>query len=95
MIVIRSDLTIFCSIFIEICVCAHVLMKGFMRLEIGQNLLGIESEVAWVTPGTFTVENYPCAEDGKNCDGGGFISQKYVDPSTEIDVLESRLRGRK
>mmetsp|Transcript_5325 Transcript_5325/g.7533 ORF Transcript_5325/g.7533 Transcript_5325/m.7533 type:complete len:347 (-) Transcript_5325:88-1128(-) len=68
---------------------------GFMRLEIGQNLLGIESEVAWVTPGTFSVENYACAEDGKNCDHGGFISKKYVDPSSNIEALESRLRGRK
>lgn len=66
-----------------------------MRLEIGQNLLGIESEVAWVTPGTFSVENYACAEDGKNCDHGGFISKKYVDPSSNIEALESRLRGRK
>jgi hypothetical protein len=28
---------------------------GHMRLEMGKNLLGIESDIAWATPGEFTV----------------------------------------
>jgi cathepsin X len=65
---------------------------GFMRLEMGKNLLGIESEVAWVTPGSFTVENYPCDEDGKNCvfEQG---KQDYVDPSTNVEAIQRRLKS--
>jgi len=57
----------------------------------GKNLLGIESEVAWATPKSWTVENYPCDEDGKNCDGGG--SQIYVDPSLDMEAMQRRLSG--
>jgi len=62
---------------------------GFMRLEVGQNLLGIESEIAWVTPGTFTIDNFPCAEDGKNCNSSG--SQQYKDPSSDTAMIKKRL----
>ena len=62
-----------------------------MRIAMGKNLLGIESEVAWATPGEFTVENYPCDEDGKNCNGGG--SQSYVDPSLDVEAMQRRLAG--
>jgi len=68
---------------------------GYFRVEAGKNSLGIESEVAWATPGDFTVKNYPCYEDGTNCGSGGFSSQRYIDPSTNIEALQSRLRGRK
>jgi hypothetical protein len=40
---------------------------GYMRIQAGKNLLGIEGEVAWATPGTFAVHNFPCSEDGSNC----------------------------
>eukprot|EP00550_Attheya_septentrionalis_P003843 CAMPEP_0198286208 /NCGR_PEP_ID=MMETSP1449-20131203/5344_1 /TAXON_ID=420275 /ORGANISM="Attheya septentrionalis, Strain CCMP2084" /LENGTH=331 /DNA_ID=CAMNT_0043983881 /DNA_START=224 /DNA_END=1219 /DNA_ORIENTATION=+ len=40
---------------------------GFFRVEMGQDILGIESNIAWVTPGEFTVHNVPCNEDGSNC----------------------------
>jgi hypothetical protein len=58
---------------------------GFMKLEAGKNLLGIEGEVAWATPASFTVHNYPCAEDGKNCiiDKPGVVTQFYQDPGRE------------
>jgi hypothetical protein len=60
---------------------------GYMRLEIGKNLLGIEGEVAWATPGTFTVANYPCYENGENC-----VEQKtYVDPSQNSVEVQRRL----
>ena len=54
---------------------------GFFRIELGKNLLGIESGIAWATPGNFTVQNYPCYENGKNC---GPTTQQYVDPSLAI-----------
>jgi len=41
---------------------------SFFRLELGRNLLGIEYEISWATPGEFTTNNYPCSEDGRNCD---------------------------
>jgi hypothetical protein len=63
---------------------------GYMRLEMGKNLLGVESDIAWATPGEFTVQNFPCDEDGKNCNGG---SQKYVDPSSDVEAMQRRLAG--
>lgn len=63
---------------------------GFVRVEMGGNVLGIESEISWATPGSFTVMNYPCDEDGKNC---GADAMHYVDPSTEVASVERRLRG--
>ena len=65
---------------------------GFFRIEMGKNSLGIESSIAWATPGSFTVKNFPCDEDGKNC-GGGVDTQYYVDPSTNVETIEKRLRG--
>ena len=56
----------------------------------GKNLLGIEGEVGWATPGEFTVANYPCSEDGKNCN-----SKKYVDPSDDIAAVQRRLASHK
>jgi cathepsin X len=62
---------------------------GFFRVELGKNLLGIESHVSWATPGTFTVHNFPCAKDGKNCQFG---SQNYVDASRSTVSTHKRLR---
>jgi len=64
---------------------------GYMRLEMGKNLLGIEGEVAWATPGTFTVMNFPCYEDGKNC----VSHETYVDPSENIASIQRRLNMEK
>jgi cathepsin X len=61
---------------------------GFFRIEMGKNLLGIESDIAWATPGEFTVKNFPCDEDGKNCNGG---IQKYLDPSSDSEAIQRRL----
>ena len=57
----------------------------------GKNLLGIESEVAWATPKSWTVDNFPCDEDGKNCNGSG--SETYVDPSSNVEAIQRRLAG--
>jgi len=67
---------------------------SFFRIEMGWNLLGIETEITWATPDTFTTGgNVPCAEDGSNCASnggasgiGGWLSERnnvYVDPGIE------------
>lgn len=50
----------------------------------GHNALGIELEVAWATPGTFTTKNYPCHIDGSDCDGGVMEWHTYEDPSVQM-----------
>jgi cathepsin X len=60
---------------------------GYMRLEMGKNLLGIEGEIAWVIPGSYTTTNYACYEDGSNC----VVRQEYVDPSNYLTELKTRL----
>lgn len=65
---------------------------GFFRIEMGKNSLGIESEIAWATPQSFTIKNFPCDEDGKNCNGG-VETQYYVDPSTDDASVKRHLRG--
>ena len=62
---------------------------GFFRVELGKNLLGIENNVAWATPGTFSISNFPCAEDGHNCR----TVHHYVDPSNSIRSVKRRLRA--
>lgn len=42
---------------------------GFFRIAMGSNQLAIEAEIAWATPGHFTLRNFPCDEDGGNCSG--------------------------
>ncbi|KAL7438382.1 hypothetical protein ACHAXH_007602 [Discostella pseudostelligera] len=84
---------------------------GFARIAAGKNMLGIEDHVAWVTPGTFTIANVACSEDGKICgdeiqNHGSpivrkFVSHTYVDPSVEFIArkeamsLQSSLRIKK
>jgi len=64
---------------------------GFVRVEMGSNILGLEGEVAWATPGSWTEVNYPCFEDGKNCAAKqptGF----YDDPSNDVQAVQRRLK---
>jgi cathepsin X len=61
---------------------------GFFRIELGKNLLGIESHVSWATPGIFTTDNFPCSKDGKNCLG----EETYMDPSKDKTAVQRRLR---
>ena len=57
----------------------------------GHNSLGIEMEIAWATPATFTVHNFPCYEDGGNC-----VKQAtYIDPSNNVEHIKRRLAGEK
>jgi len=73
---------------------------GFIRVEMGQNILGIEGEVAWATPGSWTEVNVPCYEDGSNCNNNHngnkrVDSQFYEDPSSDVQAVQRRLRKRK
>ena len=34
---------------------------------LGENQLGLETDCAWATPGSWTELNVPCNEDGANC----------------------------
>jgi hypothetical protein len=40
---------------------------GFIRILSGHNVLGIEVDAGWATPGTWTESNYPCGEAGEGC----------------------------
>jgi hypothetical protein len=63
---------------------------GFFRIVMGKNALGIESEIAWATLGSFTVTNFPCNEDGSNCSGDGGSNYQafvYKDPSLDPSVV--------
>lgn len=53
----------------------------------GHNSLGIEMEVAWATPASFTVNNFPCYENGENC----VKTHTYTDPSKDIRSIKQRL----
>jgi cathepsin X len=68
---------------------------GFFKVELGKNLLMIESNVAWATPGTFSTVNYPCPKQ----DGGGDVNSclahyEYVDPSHDLAAVQRRLQGK-
>lgn len=63
---------------------------GYFRIEMGKNTLGIESLIAWATPGTFSVANFPCFENGSNCGPSAF---QFIDPSQNVKGLKDlRLR---
>jgi cathepsin X len=65
---------------------------GYVRVEMGHNILGIEGEVAWATPGSWTEVNFPCDEDGANCNGGKkYIAEFFNDPSNNVASVQRRL----
>ena len=64
---------------------------GYFRIVAGKNALGIEMEVAWATPGLFTVNNFACYEDGSNC----VKSVEYQDPSKDVLGVKRRLMNEK
>jgi len=70
---------------------------GFFRVDMGRNLLGIENNLAWATPGRYSVTNVPCSEDGTECGGDGEIGESalYVDPSHDIKAVKRRLKQEK
>ena len=66
----------------------------YNSVEVGKNILGIEGEVAWATPGTFTVHNFPCNEDGSNC-SPAVDTHTYQDPSLNLAALHQRVAQQK
>jgi len=42
--------------------------RGFFRITMGGNQLGIEDSCHWAKPLSWTEHNTPCYEDGSNCD---------------------------
>jgi cathepsin X len=58
---------------------------GFFRIELGKNSLGIEDDVAWATPKTWTEHNYHV---------DNFVNNVYVDPSVNQEVTKGLLRKR-
>lgn len=64
---------------------------GFFRVLMGQNVLGLEGEIAWATPGRWTEVNFPCDEDGKNCQIDRNHVEFYRDPSLDLTAVKRRL----
>jgi hypothetical protein len=58
---------------------------GYFRIKAGENILGIEEEIVWATPGQFTTMNYPCNEDGTDC-GRTSRTKFYADPSSNFEI---------
>ena len=75
---------------------------GYFKVLMGSNVIGIETKITWATPGTFTILNYPCFENGANCgasDGNGGLNdivtkQSYIDPSQNVQAIQRRLKKR-
>uniref|UniRef100_A0A7S2XRN5 Peptidase C1A papain C-terminal domain-containing protein n=1 Tax=Attheya septentrionalis TaxID=420275 RepID=A0A7S2XRN5_9STRA len=65
---------------------------GYVRVETGKNILAIEEEIAWATPGIFTINNVPCSEDGSSC---GKDVHVYQDPSTDLEAVQRRVDAHK
>mmetsp|Transcript_22868 Transcript_22868/g.28054 ORF Transcript_22868/g.28054 Transcript_22868/m.28054 type:complete len:363 (-) Transcript_22868:215-1303(-) len=63
---------------------------GFIKVEMGSNILGLEGEVAWATPGSWTETNFPCSENGANCRSDGGV-KFYKDPSHDVQAVQRRL----
>jgi len=40
---------------------------GYVRVAKGNNALHLEEQCSWAVPDTFTTSNFPCNEDGSNC----------------------------
>jgi cathepsin X len=64
---------------------------GYFRIETGHNSLGIESSIAWATPGTWTIQNKACYENGENCKEKHLTYETYEDPSKNLDGINQRL----
>lgn len=62
---------------------------SFFRIEMGYNLLGVESHITWVTPGFFTIHNKPCISDGSNCRKKSNL-EEYQNPLLSSDAYGRR-----
>ena len=64
---------------------------GFFRIERGSNTLGIEADCAWGIPGSYTTSNFPCWEDGGNCQ----VKAEYKAGPNHVAGAVARKMGRK
>lgn len=64
---------------------------GYFRVLMGKNILGIESSVAWATPGSFSIQTDQACynEDGERCTSSRLI---YIDPSKTLDKVLKRIK---
>ena len=46
---------------------SYDVQMGYVRVAKGNNALHLEEQCAWAVPGVFTETNFPCNEDGSNC----------------------------
>merc|ERR1719410_2353185 len=55
--------------------------RGFFRIVLGSNQLGIEGTCSWANPSIWTESNTACFEDGSNCvrrrPGVGFVHEDF------------------
>ena len=63
------------------------LEMGYFRIKAGENILGIEDEIVWATPGQFTILNFPCNEDGSDC-GRTSITRRNIDPASIFSLIQ-------
>ena len=55
-------------------------------------LISLSISVRYLAPGQYTIHNFPCAEDGKNCNHKKVVdSEHYVDPSKNMEAVQRRL----
>jgi cathepsin X len=62
---------------------------SYFRIIMGYNALGIESDVVWATPGSFTIHNIPCrtTRTTNNNDNCQSINQNHNDIGNDAIVL--------
>jgi len=54
---------------------------GLFKIATGKNIIGIESDIAWATPKTWTENNFPCGEGGEGCEANTGI---FMDPAYQF-----------
>ena len=92
-------------IYLVVLFCVCLVTKrgelGFFRIELGKNLLGIESHISWAVPGSYSVTNFPCLKDGSNCmpkkkkheSMTTTTTEYFIDPSKHPErIMKQRLR---
>ena len=59
------------------------------------SILQVLTLIICVAPGQFTIHNFPCSEDGKNCIINKKVvdTQHYEDPSKNIEAVHRRLKN--
>jgi len=63
---------------------------GYARVATGKDWLGIESDNAWATVGSYTTINTPCYEDGTNCVKSETVPQHY---GPNADFLKAQMEN--